>query len=121
MHTNGGGEVANAEEGSDIVRRKGLAVTFGNEQELGDMGRGKGRLVMGRNVTFEISGFSVQREVEELVTGDEHEIGEEEEVEEDHGELEIKEEDWVEEAFIEGVQRSVLDHCNLKSIESTTQ
>ena len=76
---------------------------------------------MGRNVTFEISGFSVEREREELVTGEEHEGEDEEEVEEDHGELEIKEEDWAEEAFIEGVKRSVLDHCNLNSIKSTRQ
>ena len=119
MHTSGGGEVANAEEGSDIVRLKGLAVTFGNEEELGDMGKEQEKLVMGRNVTFEISGFSVERE--ELVTGEEHEGEDEEEVEEDHGELEIKEEDWAEEAFIEGVKRSVLDHCNLNSIKSTRQ
>jgi len=106
MHTSGGGEVANAEEGSDIVRLKGLAVTFGNEEELGDMGKEQEKLVMGRNVTFEISGFSVEREREELVTGEEHEGEDEEEVEEDHGELEIKEEDWAEEAFIEGVKSS---------------
>ena len=112
-------EGANAQEESDIVQLKGLSKGIGNEEETGEMGKGEGNLVTGRNVTFEISGFSMEREVEDLVPGDEGE--EDEEVEEDHGDPNIKEDDdWVEEVIIEGVKRSVLDHCNQKSIKSTT-
>ena len=106
MHASEG---ANAEEESDTVRLKGLAMGIANEEELGDMGKGEGKLVTGRNVTFEISGFSLESEVEDLVPGDDHEGEEDEEVEEDDGELNIKEEGWVEEVIIEGVKRSVLE------------
>ena len=102
-------EGANAQEESDIVRLKGLAIGVGNEEEPGDMRKGDGKLVTGRNVTFEISGFSLESEVEDLVPGDDHEGEEDEEVEEDDGELNIKEEGWVEEVIIEGVKRSVLE------------
>ena len=97
------GEAANALEGKDIVRLKDPAL--GLEIELGDMGKGEGKLVMGRNVTFDISGFSVEREMEDLVAKEELK---KEEGEENHGVINTNEEDWIEEAFIEGVKRFVL-------------
>ena len=102
VHTDEG-EAANALEGNDIVRLKDPAL--GLEIELGDMGKGEGKLVMGRNVTFDISGFSVEREVEDLVAREEHK---KEEGEENHGVINTNEEDWIEETFIEGVKRFVL-------------
>ena len=61
---------------------------------------------MGRNMTFDISGFSVGREVENLVSKEDHE-GKEDDVE-DRGVIFTKEEDWIEGPFIEGVKRCVL-------------
>ena len=62
------------------------------------------------NLTFELSGFSLERKGEELSEGDDdHEEGEEEEFDEDHGAFNSKvKETWIEGAFIEGVQRFVL-------------
>ena len=101
----GDGEGVDAFEGSDIVRLKDPSLGLANEEELGGVGRREGKLVIGQNMTFDISGFSVENEGEDLVAKEEH-GSKEEDVEEHHGVIE--EEDWIEEAFIEGVMRCVL-------------
>jgi len=103
VHT-GEGESDNVLEGGDFVWLKDPALGLENEEELGDVVRGEGKPVMGRNVTFDISGFSVGREVENLVAKENHER-KEDDVEEE-GVIDTKEEDWIEGSFIEGVQRS---------------
>ena len=105
VHT-GEGESDNVLEGGDFVWLKDPALGLENEEELGDVVRGEGKPVMGRNVTFDISGFSVGREVENLVAKENHER-KEDDVEEE-GVIDTKEEDWIEGSFIEGVQRFVL-------------
>ena len=103
----GDGEGVDAVEGSDIVRLKDPSLGLANEEELGDLGRREGKPVIGQNVTFDISGFSAGNEGEDLVAKEEH-GRKEEEVEEYQGIIDTREEEWIEEAFIEGVMRCVL-------------
>ena len=71
VHVGEGGRV-DAVEGSDIVWLKDPSLGLGNEEELGHLGRREGKPVIGQNVTFDISGFSVENEGEDLVAKEEH-------------------------------------------------
>ena len=105
VHTSEG-ESDNALGGSDIVGLEDPALGLQNEEEPWDARRGEGKLLMGGNVTFDISGFSVGREVGNLVAKEDYD-GREDDVE-DQGLIVTKEEDWIKGVFIEGVKRFVL-------------
>ena len=71
MHTSEG-ESDSALGGRDIVGLEDPALGPQNEEEPWDARRGEGKLLMGGNVTFDISGFAVGREVGNLVAKEDY-------------------------------------------------